>query len=79
MYKYAAKLSQKKIGELKKEMGRAHLIIAMLAAVLIILLLIGTAQPLTYNLILTVITSALLLVVVFISLSVAAVFLSKKK
>lgn len=78
MNKYALKFAQKKPAELKRELGRSHLIVALLAIVIIILLLQGTIQPLTYDIVLAAITSLLLAIVVFISLSVAYVFLKNK-
>lgn len=78
MNKYALKFAQKKPAELKKELGRSHLIVALLAIVIIVLLLQGTIQPLTYDIGLTATTSVLLAIVVFISLSVSYVFLKKK-
>jgi hypothetical protein len=79
MNKYASKLALKKPAELKKELGRAHVLVALLAIVVIVLLLQGTLQPpLTFDIVLAAITSLLLTVVVFISLSVSYVFLKKK-
>ena len=78
MNKYVTKLSQKKPADLKKELGRSHILVAVLAILLIISLLQGILQPLPYDVILASITSALLTIVVFISLSVSYVFLRKK-
>lgn len=78
MNKYASKLALKKPAELKKELGRSHLLVALLAIVVIVLLLQGTLVPMSFDVILATITSALLAIVVFISLSVSYVFLKKK-
>lgn len=79
MNRYVTKLAQKKLSDIKQELGRSHLIVALLAFVIIVLLLQGAIQPMSYDLTLVTISSALLLVVIFISLSVSYAFLSKKK
>jgi len=79
MNKYATKLSQKKPADIKRELGRAHLLISLLAIVIIVLLMQGTLIPLQFDLTLATITSVLLVIVVLISLSVSYVFLRTKK
>ena len=69
MNKYASKLALKKPAELKKELGRSHLLVALLAIVVIVLLLQGTLVPMSFDVVLATITSALLAIVVFISLA----------
>jgi predicted ABC-type exoprotein transport system permease subunit len=78
MDKYSVKLSQKKPAEIKRELGRAHIIIAILATALIMLLLSGVNQPLSYDIVLATITSALLLLVIIVSLSVSVAVLTGK-
>ena len=78
MDKYSLKLSQKKPAEIKRELGRAHIIIAILATALIMLLLSGVSRPLSYDIVLVTIASSLLLLVVIVSLSVAVAILTSK-
>lgn len=78
MDKYSVKLSQKKPAQIKRELGRAHIIIAILATALIMLLLSGANQALSYDLVLATITSALLLLVIIFSLSVSVAVLTGK-
>lgn len=68
MEKLLKKLSQQKITDVRKELARAHLIIAILSIAVVILLLQSATQPLLLNLTLSVIGSLLLVFVVLISL-----------
>jgi hypothetical protein len=79
MNKYVTKLSQKKPADVKRELGRSHLIVALLAIVIIVLLMQGTLVPMAYDLTLATVTSILLAIVVLISLSVSYAFLRTKK
>jgi Flp pilus assembly protein TadB len=79
MNKYFVKLSQKKPKQLQRELGRAHLLVAALAFAIIVLLLQGSMYPVSYDLVLTLITCLLLVVVVLISLLVSYTCFTKKK
>lgn len=79
MNKYFTKLSQKKPKEVQRELGRAHLLVALLALAIVVLLLQGSLHQVRYDLTLTVIACILLVVVIFISLLVAYTMYTKKK
>lgn len=49
MKKLLKKLTQKKIYEVRQELARAHLIIALLSVAVIILLVEGTVTPIAFN------------------------------
>jgi hypothetical protein len=66
--KLLKKLSQQKITEVRKELARAHLIIALLSVTVVMLLLQGATRPLLLDPTLSVIGSILLGIVVLISL-----------
>lgn len=68
MEKLLKKLSQQKISDVRRELARAHLIIALLCVVIVMLLLQGATRPLLLDPTLSVICSALLGFVVLISL-----------
>jgi len=66
--KLLKKLSQQKVTEVRKELARAHLIIALLSVAVVMLLLQGATRPLLLDPTLSVIGSLLLGLVVLISL-----------
>lgn len=68
MEKLLKKLSQQKVTEVRKELARAHLIIALLSVAVVMLLLQGATRPLLLDPTLSVIGSLLLGLVVLISL-----------
>jgi hypothetical protein len=79
MNTFLKKLSKQKIGEVRQELARAHLIIALLAIVVIVLLIQGTIAPIGLEPILSTISSILLSVVALVSLSItfALTFIKK--
>lgn len=79
MNKYFVKLSQKKPKEIQKELARAHLLVAMLALAIIVLLLQGSIYQVKYDLTLAIITCVLLVIVILISLLVSYTMFTKKK
>lgn len=79
MNKYFTKISQKKPKEIQRELGRAHLLVALLALAIIVLLLQGSLYQVTYDLTLATITCVLLVVVILISLLVSYTMFTKKK
>jgi hypothetical protein len=73
------KLSKQKIGEVRQELARAHVIIALLAIVVIVLLIQGSIAPIALEPTLSTISSVLLGIVALISLSITfALSLIKK-
>lgn len=79
MNKYFKKLSQKKPKELQRELGRAHLLVAILAVAIIALLLQGSMYQVSYDPVLTLITCVLLVIVILISSLVSFACFTKKK
>ena len=78
MEKLLKKLSQQKVTEVRKELARAHLIIALLSVAVVMLLLQGATRPLLLDPTLSVIGSVLLGLVVLISLGMFLALSSAK-
>lgn len=69
--KLLVRLKNQKIGDVRRELGRAHLIIALLAFVVIALLTQAAAVLTEYQTSLTALAIALLAILSIISLSIA--------
>jgi len=78
MSKMFKKLDKKNIKEVKAELARAHMIVTLLSIAVIILLTLGTSQPVTFDITLSAVCVALLSIVAVISLCVS-VSLYKKQ
>lgn len=78
MAKLFKKLANRKINEVRMELARAHLIIALLSLAVITLLALGATQPVTFDAALSAVCVALLSVVAIIS-SCIAISLYRKK
>lgn len=71
---------QQKVTEVRQELARAHLIIALLSAAVIMLIVQGITQPVVLDLTLSTISIILLGVVTLTSLSMSfALFTNKNK
>lgn len=79
MKKVLKRLSQQKIGDVRRELGRAHLIIALLSFITIVLLIQGTVAPIGLDRTLTAISSVLLAIVATTSLVIALALTKIKK
>lgn len=80
MKKLFKKLAQQKVADVRQELARAHLIIAMLSTTSIMLLVLGATQPITLDAGLSTIGVALLTIVALTSLAMSlALFDYNKK
>jgi len=78
MKKLFKKIAKKNIKEVRAELARAHLIIAMLSIAVIALLALGATQPVTFDPTLSAICVVLLSIVAIVSLSTALNLFRKK-
>lgn len=78
MKKSFKSITKKNTKELKVELGRAHLIIALLAAAVSALLALGATQPVEFDGTLSAICVAMLSTVIIVSLSASITLLRKK-
>ena len=78
MKKLFKKIAKKNIKEVRAELARAHLIIAMLSIAVIALLALGATQPVTFDPTLSAICVVLLSIVSIVSLSTALNLFRKK-
>ncbi len=78
MNKLFKKLSKKNLNEVRVELARAHLIVALLALVVITLVTMGATQPIAFDQTLSAICVVLLSVVAIISLSTSITIYRKK-
>lgn len=80
MNKLYKKLAQQKISEVRQELARAHLIIMLLSAAVVMFLIQGSTQPITLNVTLSAIGIILLGVVILTSLTTSfALFTNNAK
>ena len=79
MSSFFKKFLKKNINDFRKELSRAHLIIALLSIAIIVLLSLGAVQPVTFDQPLSAVCVVLLSIVAFISLCMAYTLSSKKK
>lgn len=79
MEKLFKKYNAKKLGDLRKELSRAHLIIALLSLVICVLLIEGSTQPVLFDPLLATISIVLLLIVGITSLVISTVAWRTKK
>jgi hypothetical protein len=79
MSKLFKKFNKKSTAEIRKELARAHLIIALLSMALIVLLSLGAIQPVTFDATLSAICVILLSLIAFISTCVSFTLFSNKK
>lgn len=80
MKKLFKKMVQQKVTEVRQELARAHLIIALLSVAVIMLIVQGITQPVLLDLTLSTISIILLGVVTLTSLSMSfALFTNKNK
>jgi hypothetical protein len=79
MSKFFKKFSKQNARDIRRELARSHLIIALLSIAIIILLSIGAMQPITFDAILSAVCVVLLSIVAFISLCMAFTLFTCKK
>lgn len=79
MASFLKKLADQKISDMRRELARAHLIVALLSAVIIFLVLQNAFLPVPVDLALAIITAVLLSVVALTSLTISLALFSKKK
>lgn len=79
MYKIFRKFAKKNINEFRRELARAHLIIAMLSIGLITFLALGSSQSVTYDPVMSAICVVLLAIVTIMSLCTAVSLFKFKK
>ena len=78
MKKLFKKYTGKNLVEIRRELARAHLIIALLSLVAIVLLTLGSTQPVMFDGTLSAICVILLSAVAFISLCMSVTLFRKK-
>ncbi|MEI6850550.1 MAG: hypothetical protein WCK26_01120 [Candidatus Saccharibacteria bacterium] len=78
MKKLFKKVNKKNLQELRQELSRAHLIVALLSIAIISLLSLGATNPVSFDPTLSAVCAVLLIVVTIISLSMS-INLSRKK
>ena len=79
MASFLKKLADQKISDMRRELARAHLIVALLSAVIIFLVLQNAFLPVPVDLALAIITAVLLSIVALTSLTISLALFSKKK
>jgi peptidoglycan/LPS O-acetylase OafA/YrhL len=79
MSKHFKKFLKQNIHEVRRELARAHLIIALLSVAVIVLLSLGATQPVTFNPVMSAVCVVLLSVVAFISLCMSYTLYTCKK
>ena len=79
MASFLKKLSDQKITNMRRELARAHLIVALLCVVIIFLVLQNAFQPVAVDLALAIITSVLLGIVSLTSITISLALFSKQK
>jgi hypothetical protein len=79
MKKVLKRLSQQKISDVRRELGRAHLIIALLSFAAIVLVIQGAVAPVALDKTLSAICSLLLAIVGMTSLVIALALTKIKK
>jgi hypothetical protein len=79
MASFLKKLSDQKITNMRRELARAHLIVALLCGVIVFLVLQNAFQPVTVDLALAIITSVLLGIVGLTSMTISLALFAKQK
>lgn len=78
MEKMLTRIKKKNLGEMRRELAHAHLMVALLAIAVIALLSLGSTQPVTFDGTLSAICVSLLCIVAIFSLSVSITLYRKK-
>ena len=78
MKRILKRMTKKNINETRTELAHAHMIIALLSIAIIALLVLGSAQPITFEPTLSAISATLLILVTIFSLCVSVTFYRKK-
>lgn len=79
MKKLFKKMSKQNISEVRQELARAHLIIALLSIISIVLLILGTTLTIEFDAELSTIAGVLLGVLTLISITMSFVLFKQKK
>jgi hypothetical protein len=79
MASFLKKLSDQKITNMRRELARARLIVALLCGVIVFLVLQNAFQPVTVDLALAIITSVLLGIVGLTSITISLALFAKQK
>jgi hypothetical protein len=79
MLKVFKRFLKRNINDFRKELSRAHLIIALLSISIIVLLSLGAVQPVTFDQPLSAVCVVLLSIVTLISLCMTYTLSTKKK
>lgn len=78
MKKILSRFTNKNIKQMRNELARAHLIIALLSVSIISLLTMGVSQPISFDPMLSAVSVALLSIVTIISLCITISLYRKK-
>lgn len=79
MNKLFKKISEQKIADVRQELARAHLIIALLSAAVIMMIIQGATQPIALDATLSTVGIILLGIVILTSLNMSFVLFTRKK
>lgn len=79
MNKLIQYLGKHKDNIVRRELARAHLMIALLSLVIIVWLVIGRGQTITFDPVFTIVAAILLLIVIAISLTMSYILFSYRR
>lgn len=79
MNRILKRFTKKNVKQFRRELALSHIISALLSVAVIMLLLLGIAQPITFNVALSAIAIVLLGFVTLFSLSISLILLIRKK